>query len=269
MKARIPVGGLRECLVRSLLYVGMPRASVDERGFAAIRRLRGVRDDRPRPTLAEFKTLLREQYFMLLLDEEATLNAIPDLLPSDRDLRRKALAALRQVLSASREIAGETAERLQRIAQLFGVGPVCDENKRHVGQAFALYHQRVVTPRFETFFKIFKNRLAVVTNLSRFSMNQFGGSHNFTSKGLTDRLMSETNTEERNPSEGLVHRTQISRRSILSGWTLNALWSLCAILAVHACHADWSLRTSWTHRTSRSDCALRTCGEGSIPPGKT
>ncbi|MFL4999841.1 MAG: DUF3141 domain-containing protein, partial [Xanthobacteraceae bacterium] len=121
LKARIPVGGLRECLVRSLLYVGMPRASVDERGFAAIRRLRGVQDDRPRPTLAEFKTLLREQYFMLLLDEEATLNAIPDLLPSDRDLRRKALAALRQVLSASREIAGETAERLQRIAQLFGV----------------------------------------------------------------------------------------------------------------------------------------------------
>ncbi|MFL4977754.1 MAG: DUF3141 domain-containing protein [Xanthobacteraceae bacterium] len=121
LKARIPVGGLRECLVRSLLYIGMPRASVDERGFAAIRRLRGVQDDRPRPTLAEFKTLLREQYFMLLLDEEATLNAIPDLLPSDRDLRRKALAALRQVLSASREIAGETAERLQRIAQLFGV----------------------------------------------------------------------------------------------------------------------------------------------------
>src|SRR5215211_7852856 len=121
LKARIPVGGLRECLVRSLLYIGMPRASVDERGFAAIRRLRGVQDDRPRPTLAEFKTLLREQYFMLLIDEEATLAAIPDLLPSDRDLRRKALAALRQVLSASREIAGETAERLQRIAQLFGV----------------------------------------------------------------------------------------------------------------------------------------------------
>src|SRR5215216_1791720 len=58
LKARIPVGGLRECLVRSLLYIGMPRASVDERGFAAIRRLRGVQDDRPRPTLAEFKTLL-------------------------------------------------------------------------------------------------------------------------------------------------------------------------------------------------------------------
>jgi Protein of unknown function (DUF3141) len=121
LKARIAVGGLRECLVRSLLYVGMPRATIDERGFAAIRRLRGVQDDRPRPTLAEFKTLLREQYFMLLLDQEATLNAIPDLLPSDRDLRRKALAALREVLSASGEITGEAAERLQRITRLFGV----------------------------------------------------------------------------------------------------------------------------------------------------
>ena len=31
-------GGLREALVRALLYVGMARDAVDERGFAAIRR---------------------------------------------------------------------------------------------------------------------------------------------------------------------------------------------------------------------------------------
>jgi hypothetical protein len=59
---------------------------------------------------------------MLLIDEEATLAAIPDLLPSDTASRRKAFAALREVLSASGPIDGETAERLQRIAALFGVG---------------------------------------------------------------------------------------------------------------------------------------------------
>src|SRR5262249_40277305 len=78
-------------------------------------------DDKPRPTLAEFKALMREQFFMLLIDEEATLAAIPALLPEDRELRRKAFAALRQVLSARGDITGEAAARLQRGAGLFGV----------------------------------------------------------------------------------------------------------------------------------------------------
>ena len=96
MKSRISAGGLRECLIRGLLYVGMARGGADERGLAAIRGLRAVQDDRPRLTLAEFKALVREQYYMLLIDQEATLGAIPDLLPPDKDACRKAFAALRQ-----------------------------------------------------------------------------------------------------------------------------------------------------------------------------
>ena len=74
-----------------------------------------------RLTLSEFKALVREQYFMLLIDTEATLAAIPDLLPRDVEARRKAFAAIRKVLSARAEISGEVATRLQRIAQLFDV----------------------------------------------------------------------------------------------------------------------------------------------------
>jgi hypothetical protein len=121
LRSRITTGGLRECLVRGMLYVGMARGGADERGLAAIRRLRAVEDDRPRPTLAEFKALVREQYYMLLIDREATLAAIPDLLPSDADVRRKAFAALRQVLSAAGEIANEAADRLQRVGRLFDI----------------------------------------------------------------------------------------------------------------------------------------------------
>ena len=40
LKARIATGGLREAVVRGLLYVGMTRAAVDERGFEAVRRIR-------------------------------------------------------------------------------------------------------------------------------------------------------------------------------------------------------------------------------------
>ena len=45
-----------------------------------------------------FKALVREQYFMLLIDEEAALAAIPGLLPESIDDRRAAFATLREVL---------------------------------------------------------------------------------------------------------------------------------------------------------------------------
>ncbi len=72
-------------------------------------------------TLAEFKALIREQFLMLLMDQEATLQAIPDLLPADEDARRKGLAALHEVLSARGELSGEAADRWQRVTGLFGV----------------------------------------------------------------------------------------------------------------------------------------------------
>jgi hypothetical protein len=74
--------------------------------------------------LAEFKKLLREQFFMLLIDEEAALAAIPGLLPEDEVERRKAFALLTEVLTARGPLEGEAAERMNRIADLFGLGAV-------------------------------------------------------------------------------------------------------------------------------------------------
>ena len=72
-------------------------------------------------TLAQFKAMAREQFFLLLLEPEATLAAIPKLLPADVAERRKGLAAIRNVLSSGGEIAGEAAERLKKVTALFGV----------------------------------------------------------------------------------------------------------------------------------------------------
>ena len=119
IESRITTGSLNECLARSLLYVGMVRGSADERGFAAIRQLRALEDDKSRLTLAEFKALIREQYYMLLIDQEATLSAIPGLLPSDADERRRAFASLRQVLSTAGELSSVAADRLQQVGRLF------------------------------------------------------------------------------------------------------------------------------------------------------
>ena len=65
--------------------------------------------------------LVREQFFMLLLDQEAALAAIPKLLPDNMDERRRVFAAIQQVLSASAEISGEVAKRLGQVAELFGI----------------------------------------------------------------------------------------------------------------------------------------------------
>jgi uncharacterized protein DUF3141 len=120
LKSRIAGGNMREGAIRALLYAGMPRGAVDERGFEAIRRMRAIQDGRERPTLAEFKAMVREQYFMLLIDPEAAFAALPELLP-DPSLRRKTLAAVRGVLSAAGEINGEVAERLERLARVLGI----------------------------------------------------------------------------------------------------------------------------------------------------
>jgi len=58
---------------------------------------------------------------MLLLDQEAALAAIPKLLPESMDERRKAFAAIQEVLSASAEISGDVARRFKQVAGLFGL----------------------------------------------------------------------------------------------------------------------------------------------------
>lgn len=120
LKSKIGEGGLREAAIRALLYVGSARGMVDERSIEALRRVR--RDQAgSRLTLPEFKMLVREQFFMLLLDREVALAAIPKMLPDDANQRRAAVDAVREVLSASEDITGERANRMKRVAELFGV----------------------------------------------------------------------------------------------------------------------------------------------------
>jgi len=119
LRARIAAGGLREAVIRSLIYVGMPRGAVDERGFEMVRRIRLNQKGMQQLTLTAFKALVREQYLMLLIDPEASIAAIPSMLPADRELCVEALDLIKSVLSACKKIDGGVAERLQRIDQLF------------------------------------------------------------------------------------------------------------------------------------------------------
>src|SRR5262249_3007029 len=57
LTSHIAEGGLREAVIRGVLYAGMARKSIDERGFEIVRRIRETHGDMP---LAEFKRLVRE-----------------------------------------------------------------------------------------------------------------------------------------------------------------------------------------------------------------
>jgi Protein of unknown function (DUF3141) len=118
LKARIPVGGPREAIIRALLYVGTGRAAVDERGFEAVRRIRRAHGDMP---LSAFKALVREQFYLLLIDTEAALAALPSMLPDDDELRRKAFDLIKQVMSARGPLSDEDNKRMQRVAGAFGL----------------------------------------------------------------------------------------------------------------------------------------------------
>jgi pimeloyl-ACP methyl ester carboxylesterase len=118
LKSQIPSGGVREAVVRALIYVGVGRGSVDERGFESVRRLRDRYGDLP---LSEFKTLVREQFAMLLIDQQAALAALPSLLPADGGKRSEAFNAIRQVMAACGETSAEDEKRLREIGRLFGI----------------------------------------------------------------------------------------------------------------------------------------------------
>jgi pimeloyl-ACP methyl ester carboxylesterase len=101
LKRRIPDGGPREALIRALLYVRMPDAAVDERGFNLLRQMR--EDAGKGLDLAAFKRVVREQFLMLLLDERRAVSAIPAMLATNSDL------------------AARTKPKFDRMIELFGV----------------------------------------------------------------------------------------------------------------------------------------------------
>jgi hypothetical protein len=119
LRSRIAAGGLREAVVRALIYAGMTRAAVDERGFELTRRIRKVYGEMP---LSDFKALVREQFNILLIDQERALRAIPSMLPPDAETRHEALDLIGRVLAGRGEKSAEDEKRLRELTRLFAMG---------------------------------------------------------------------------------------------------------------------------------------------------
>jgi hypothetical protein len=119
LRRRMSEGGIREATIRALLYVGMAEGLVDERGFESIRRIRQSSMQTEVLPLAAFKTLVRDQYSMLLIDQSAAVASIPSMLPPEPDKRAKAVELITQVIEASGAPSPNKRARLEEIANVF------------------------------------------------------------------------------------------------------------------------------------------------------
>jgi hypothetical protein len=115
----IPEGGPREAAIRALLYVRMPEGTVDERGFRFLQR---VRDEAGKGlTLTAFKKLVREQYFMLLLDEERAVESIPGMLARDPKLAAELGRRVGRVIEMVGLRSQSARDRMEEMKTLFKI----------------------------------------------------------------------------------------------------------------------------------------------------
>ncbi len=119
LKQRMAMGGPREAAARALVYILLPEGRVDERGFNT---LRPLLDQLEEPlSLGMFKQLVREQYTMVLLDEGEALAALPKLLPTDLQARRRIFDGLMTVTTAAGTPSPLRKARLDALAVAFGL----------------------------------------------------------------------------------------------------------------------------------------------------
>ncbi len=109
--AKLATGGLDEALVRALLYVVAADRALDARSALTLNQ---VRKGLMHLSLDQFKALVREQFFVLLLERERAVAVLPQLVTTAADR-----ATLRQQLDAIIGAAGTPSPAEQeRIAQI-------------------------------------------------------------------------------------------------------------------------------------------------------
>ncbi|MDZ7810098.1 MAG: DUF3141 domain-containing protein [Arhodomonas sp.] len=118
LREQIAEGGRHEALMRSVIYILGGSPGTDERNFKRLRASRAELE--PGTDLASYKRLVRQQFFILRLDREAALEAIPELLAGESpEAIDEHLEHLDHVLAASGELSEHAADRYAQIRSLF------------------------------------------------------------------------------------------------------------------------------------------------------
>ena len=107
-------GGFDEAVVRAVLYVIAAERRLDERCALAL----GVaRRQLMQLSLDAFKALVREQFFVLLLERERAVEALASLVP-EADQRQQLLKQVDTIIRAGDPPTAAERDRLARLAQV-------------------------------------------------------------------------------------------------------------------------------------------------------
>lgn len=110
-------GDPREAAIRALLYIRMPEGVADERGFRLLERMR--EEVGTGLSLAAFKTVVRDQFFTLLLDERHAIDAIPTMLEADPEQASRMAGVLRKLVEMVGVESKSGKARLAEIEAIF------------------------------------------------------------------------------------------------------------------------------------------------------
>jgi hypothetical protein len=121
LRNKMDKGGPREAAIRALLYVRTAENAADERGFEVLRRIRAEHGGKT--TLSQFKDEVRDQYLMLLVDEQRALETIPVVLKGSEGEAPTLLEFIRKVATAGGRLNEEGQRRLAQVEELFTPKP--------------------------------------------------------------------------------------------------------------------------------------------------
>jgi hypothetical protein len=117
LRQRIGTGGTAEAFVRSVIYIRMAAGAADERTFNVVRQIRA--DYAPQISLREFKDLIRNQYLLLVLDSDAAVAALPQLMRGHENIAAEMLTLVRQTVGAVGQLGEEEVARLAEVERIF------------------------------------------------------------------------------------------------------------------------------------------------------
>ena len=117
--AMLETGGFDEALTRSVLYVGAADRVLDQRCALA---LNVARQRLMRLSLAEFKVVVRDQFFVLQIEPERAVEVLPLLVP-EADARKELLNQVHAITGAGDPPTAAERDRLARLSQLLA-GPI-------------------------------------------------------------------------------------------------------------------------------------------------
>jgi hypothetical protein len=115
--AKLKTGGFDEALTRAVLYVTAADRMVDQRCALA---LNVARRKLMHLSLAVFKVLVRDQFFVLQLEHERAVEALASMVP-DADARKELLQQVNAIVGAGDRPLAAERDRLARLSQVLAV----------------------------------------------------------------------------------------------------------------------------------------------------